>query len=232
MKEQAMRVLLVDDQVLFAESLQTVIEIRADDMDVVGIASDGEEAVAMARRLVPDVILMDVRMPKMDGVEATGRILAEFPQIHIMMLTTFDDDKYVREALKHGAVGYMLKNTPAMNLLDGIRALRAGAVLISPAIAARLVSGIGVLKERGKKPAVADSPSMVEKIEFLSMREREVLAYIANGYSNIEIGELMFIAEQTVKNHVGNIYKKLDIHDRVSAVRFADMLQDELGIHD
>jgi DNA-binding NarL/FixJ family response regulator len=214
------RLLIVDDQVLFAETLQTVIAMKAEDIEVVGLAYNGKEAIEAAETLRPDIILMDVRMPVMDGVQATGIIHGSLPDIRIMMLTTFDDDAYVHDALKGGAVGYLLKNMPSDDLISSIRAVNAGTMQISPSVAAQLVSGN---REEGasgpKREETAEE--QVYSIDSLSRREREILYLMSRGYDNSHIAARLFLADQTVKNHISRIYNKLDIHDRMAAMKAA-----------
>ncbi|MBF9015859.1 MULTISPECIES: response regulator transcription factor [unclassified Oceanispirochaeta] len=214
------RVLLVDDQVLFAETLQTVISMKADDIDVVEIAYNGQEAIEAALRLVPDIILMDVRMPILDGVQAACRIHLNQPGIRIMMLTTFDDDAYVHDALEGGAVGYLLKNMPSDDLINSIRAVNNGTLQISPSVASQLVSS---QKTIPRPPETEDPP--VKEIEYnidvLSRREREILYLMSRGYDNSHIAGRLFLADQTVKNHISRIYNKLDVHDRMSVMKAA-----------
>ncbi len=210
------KVLLVDDQVLFVENLKTVLEIQADDIEVAGIAFDGETGIDLAKKLHPDIVLMDVRMPGMDGVEAAGRIHEMYPDIRIMMLTTFDDDEYVHEALDNGAVGYMLKNMPSLNLIDSIRAVNNGTVLMSPSVAAKFLHKSG---EKREEAGTADFHNT--GIDRLSVREREILCLISRGMDNRRISEELFIAEQTVKNHISKIYNKLNTHERIRVMQIA-----------
>jgi DNA-binding NarL/FixJ family response regulator len=214
------RVLLVDDQVLFAETLQTVISMKADDIDVVEIAYNGQEAIEAALRLVPDIILMDVRMPVLDGVQAACKIHLNQPGIRIMMLTTFDDDAYVHDALEGGAVGYLLKNMPSDDLINSIRAVNNGTLQISPSVASQLVSS---QKPISRFSGTEDHP--VEEVEYnidvLSRREREILYLMSRGYDNSHIAGRLFLADQTVKNHISRIYNKLDVHDRMSVMKAA-----------
>ncbi len=219
------RLLLVDDQVLFVQSLRTVIEIQASDIEVVGTAGNGEEAVAIVEETRPEVVLMDVRMPVMDGVEAARLIHQRHPAVHLIMLTTFDDDNYVYKALSHGAAGYLLKDIPPSELIASIRAVREGPVLISPSIAARLAEQA---LHKGFPPLISESgdeSDAAERMETLSRREREVLRLVAEGLDNREIAERLFLAEQTVKNHVSTIYSKLDVRDRVHLIRLAMRLK-------
>ena len=216
MKEK-IRLLLVDDQVLFVESLRTVIETRTRDLTVVGIAVDGRTAVDLALETRPDIILMDVRMPDMNGVECTRRIKQKLPDVQIMMLTTFDDDEYVLQALSLGAVGYILKDVHPSYLINAIRSVHRGGVFIEQKVAAKLV---GRLLPAGRDQPQPDAGSK-ELPHGLSNREGEVLVCIAQGRTNKEIADELCIAEQTVKNHVRVIYSKLGVRDRVQALRWA-----------
>ncbi len=216
------KLLLVDDQTLFVESLKTVLRTRAKDMIVIGVANDGPGALEMVAGEQPDVILMDVRMPGMNGVETTRQIKEKFPLIKVLMLTTFDDDDYVVEALKLGAVGYLLKDMPPAELIKAIRAVHEGGVLISPKVAAKIVDKLVSPAGKARNP----DPELNLLVNELSNREKEVLRLLAQGFENKEIAIRLFIAEQTVKNHVSVIYSKLGVHDRVQASRKAD----EIGI--
>lgn len=207
----------MDDQTLFVESLRTVLETRADDMVVVGIANDGGRAVEVVAEANPDVVLMDVRMPGMNGVESTRLIKERFPEIRVLMLTTFDDDQYVIEALRLGAVGYLLKNMPPAELISAIRAVHEGGVLISPQVANKLV---GLLTGSPIKPDGRQAHNPIAAlVNQLSGREKEILQLMAEGLDNKEIAKKLFIAEQTVKNYVSVIYSKLGVRDRVQASR-------------
>ncbi len=199
------RVVLVDDQVLFVESLKTVLEFRADDIEVVGTAHDGREALERVREVLPDLVLMDVRMPGMDGVEAARLLHAEFPLIKVVMLTTFDDDSYVREAMQYNAVGYILKNIPPEDLIGSIRAVRGGTIQVSPDVMEAILG--------------RDRNSIA--IDMFSRREREILFLMSHGLDNTAIADRLFIAEQTVKNHISKIYGKLGTHDRFHAAEAA-----------
>jgi len=209
------RVLLVDDQTLFAESLKGVLDARYPELDIVGIAHDGKDALNSVRKWSPDVILMDVRMPVMDGVEATGEIHAEFPGIRIIMLTTFDDDEYVQEAIARGAVGYVLKNIPIQDLVDSIRVVREGAFLMTESVASRLVRRF-VEPSRGEDTG---GKALPEWFKSLTRREKEILFLIARGCDNKEIADKLCLAEQTTRNHVSVIYTKLGVHDRANAIK-------------
>jgi two-component system, NarL family, response regulator DegU len=205
-------ILIVDDQLLFAESLKTVLETRGNNLNIVSIAANGKEAIHMAEIHHPHVILMDIRMPEMNGVEAVKIIKDKFPDIIVIMLTTFDDDHYIHNALNNGATGYLLKNTPPEKLISSIYAAKSGMVLISPAIVKHLTHDSAVPEKSGEKPRWLDE---------LSNREKQVLKLIVNGLNNKEISDELFIAEQTVKNHVSLIYSKIGTHDRMHTIRTA-----------
>lgn len=211
------KIVLVDDQTLFVESLKTVLETRADDMEVVGVANDGKQAVEVVAETCPDIVLMDVRMPVMNGVESTRLIKERYPDTRVLMLTTFDDDLYVIEALRLGAVGYLLKNMPPAELISAIRAVYEGGVLISPQVANKLV---GLLTNpQSKAEGDHDSDRVGSLVNQLSSREKEILQLMAEGLDNKEIARKLYIAEQTVKNYVSVIYSKLGVRDRVQASR-------------
>lgn len=220
---ERLTILLVDDQRLFVDNLRIVLESRTKDLKVVGIASDGKDAVEKTAALKPAMILMDVRMPLMDGVEATRVILGKSPKTRIVMLTTFDDDEYVHQALRYGAVGYILKTVSPEELISAIRAVRDGAVLISPEVAARLVK-----KERGH--GVGTVPTFAlddarEQLEALSPREKEIVSLISLAYENRQIAERFCIAEQTVKNAIGVIFMKVGVTRRTQLMRLVEDLR-------
>ena len=226
MGHKLIRVLLADDQVLFIESLKRVIETLDPDISIVGIALDGEEAIRMARELEPDLVILDVRMPKIDGVHAVEHIRQLQINSKIIMLTTFDDDEYVHEALAKGACGYLLKDIEPQKLVDAIRAVASGTVLMSEAIASKVITQM-----LSKTSENSFSPSRLMKSRpdwyyNLSYREREVAMLLAKGLDNHEISNLMFLAEQTVKNHVSSIYKKLNVKDRVQLIEKLKPLRD------
>jgi len=204
--------LLADDQVLFCESLRTVLQTEMDEVEVVGIAQNGQEAILLVENRRPDLVLMDVRMPKLDGVQATRVIHERFPKTLVIMLTTFDDDEYVRDAMKYGAVGYLLKDTPLDKLIVAIRAIKEGVVLVSPTVIQKLVDK--TLPTTGEPSAPNAGAAPPPWLLDLSGREKEILRLIAKGYNNLEIARELFIAEQTVKNHLSDIYFKLGVHDR------------------
>jgi DNA-binding NarL/FixJ family response regulator len=218
-EKSKIRVLLVDDQPLFVHSLAQVIQHRADDIEIIGIESNGRDAVAAVEQQEIDIIIMDIKMPIMNGVEATRRISEIDPQIRIMMLTTFDEDAYVVEALQYGAKGYLLKTILPEEVITAIRALYAGINQISPSIITRLTDKMRLPAEDSLVPAAnvrtAALPSWFIELTRL---EKEILEQVVQGLSNKEIASLLNLAEQTVKNYLTNIYGKMDVHKRSQLV--------------
>ncbi|ACZ89988.1 response regulator [Streptosporangium roseum] len=208
------RILLADDEPLLRMAFTMVLEAQPD-MEVVGEAGDGMEAVRLARRFRPDVVLMDVRMPGTDGIEATGRIVRTCRQTRVLILTTFDLDEYAFAGLKAGASGFLLKNALPEELLAAIRNVAAGDAAVSPRITRRLLENFAHQLPTGGAPASA------ERLQRLTPREREVLIEVARGLSNTEIAAGLHLAEATVKTHLGRILLKLELRDRVQAVVFA-----------
>jgi DNA-binding NarL/FixJ family response regulator len=215
-------VLLVDDQELMRMAFRMVIESQPD-LRVAGEAANGLEAVAQVAELQPDVVLMDVRMPDLDGVEATRRIIGSGSNARVIILTTFDLDEYVYSALRAGASGFLLKDAQPAELLSAIRSVGSGDAVVAPSITRRLLdtyahrlgsSGTG-------DPADRLGPAQREQLEQLTAREREVLLLVARSMSNAEIAERLVLSEATVKSHVGRILAKLDLRDRVQIVVFA-----------
>jgi DNA-binding NarL/FixJ family response regulator len=205
------RVLVVDDQRLVREGIASLLSIQ-EGISVVGIAVDGQEAVEKALALSPDVVLMDVRMPVLDGIEATCQIRRKLPECQVLMLTTFDDEEYVVKSLQAGATGYLLKDVPAADLAQAIRLIRVGIYQLSPSVAGKLVGQLGVKsRPAGQPPPEHD----------LTERELEVLRLIAGGATNREIAEALVVSEGTVKNHVSNILSRLGLRDRVQAALYA-----------
>jgi DNA-binding NarL/FixJ family response regulator len=207
-------VLIADDQALVRAGFRMILEAE-EDMDVVGEAADGREAVEEARRLRPDVVLMDVRMPDVDGIEATRRLLGDDgAAAKVVMLTTFDMDEYVYDALRAGASGFLLKDVPPEQLVDGIRAVASGDALLAPSVTRR------VIEEFVRRPPNSVRTAPPELAE-LTARELEVLKLIARGLANAEIANELFISETTVKTHVAHVLMKLKLRDRVQAVVLA-----------
>jgi DNA-binding NarL/FixJ family response regulator len=210
------RVLVVDDQALVRAGFRMILEAE-DDLCVVGEAADGLQALDLARSTEPDVVLMDIRMPNLDGVEATARLFAlELPSApRVVMLTTFDLDEYVFAALRNGASGFLLKDTPPDTLIEAIRAVSRGDALLAPSVTRRLIEDY---VHRPAAPGAAPAPP---RLADLTDREREVLHLVARGLSNGEIAEALFLGETTVKTHVGRVFLKLGVRDRVQAVVLA-----------
>jgi len=205
------RVLLVDDQELMRMGFRMVLGAQ-DDLEVVGEAGDGATAVSLAEQLRPDVVLMDVRMPVLDGVEATRRIV-EAGTARVLVMTTFDLDEYALAALRNGASGFMLKDTPPADLVSAVRAVASGDAVVSPSVTRRLLDRfLGGSNGQLRDP---------RELDVLTEREREVLVLVARGLSNAEIAQKLFLSEATVKTHVGRILSKLNLRDRVQAVVLA-----------
>ncbi len=207
----AIRVLVVDDQALVRAGFRMILEAEPD-LTVVGEAADGLEAVAAVQLHRPDVVLMDVRMPNLDGIGATRRILEGGDTPRVLMLTTFDMDEYVYEALRAGASGFLLKDVQPERLVAGIRSVASGESLLAPSVTRRLIENFV-----GRQPA----RELPRTLEDLTGREREVLELMARGLSNSEIAEKFVVSETTVKTHVAHILDKLELRDRVQAVVFA-----------
>ena len=206
------RVIVADDQTLVRAGFRAILEVQ-DDLEVVGEAEDGEEAVALARRLRPDVVLMDIRMPNIDGIEATRRLTRDGDAPRILILTTFDLDEYVYEAMKAGASGFLLKDAPRDQLVGAVRTVAAGDALLAPALVRRLI------EDFVRRPAPGARPP--PELDALTEREREVLTLIARGLANAEIASRLFVSEATVRTHVTHILAKLGLRDRVQAVVLA-----------
>jgi DNA-binding NarL/FixJ family response regulator len=206
------RVLVVDDQALVRAGFVKLLEPEAD-LRVVGEAGDGQEAIEIAARTRPDVILMDIRMPRLDGIGATRRIRAQPNAGRVLILTTYDLDEYVFEALKTGASGFLLKDAPAEQLIAAIRVIAAGDALLAPQITKRLI------EEFANRPT--PPPDGPVELAGLTTREREILTLIARGLTNAEIADRLVLGESTIKTHVGNILSKLNLRDRVQAVVLA-----------
>ena len=203
------KILLVDDQRLMRDGLRTLLDLE-DDLDVIGEAANGEEGVEQFAQLQPDVVLMDVRMPSMDGVEATRRICTNWPNAKVIILTTFDEDEFVFEGLRAGAQGYLLKAASGDELSNAIRTVAAGNALIDPSVTRKVVAEFARLA----KPARPVNAGLAEP---LSEREVEVLRLLAQGLTNREISERLFLAEGTVKNYVTSLLGKISVRDRTQA---------------
>lgn len=207
----SVRVLVVDDQRLVREGIASLLNIQ-EGIEVVGAAVDGQDAVEKASQLQPDVILMDVRMPTLDGIAATAAIRRMLPDCRVLMLTTFDDEEYIIRSLQVGAMGYLLKDIPAGDLAQAIRLTCAGIYQLSPSVAGKLVGQLGARTRTGPPPAPPTD---------LTERELEVLRLVARGATNREIAEALTVSEGTVKNHVSNILGRLGLRDRVQVAIYA-----------
>jgi DNA-binding NarL/FixJ family response regulator len=216
------RVVIVDDQRLLCEGFRKLIELEPD-LEVVGMAGDGEEALAtverlQAERMAPDVVLMDVRMPRLDGIAATRAIIERWPEIRVVILTTFDDRELIQTGLQAGALGYMLKDITAEQLATTIRVVAQGQVLLHPDVAHKVLASLFSAPSEPTVPAPASSTFVGgSDMAQLTEREREILALLAHGASNREISETLYIASGTVKNHLSNILGKLGVRDRTQA---------------
>ncbi|MEW6564915.1 MAG: response regulator transcription factor [Spirochaetota bacterium] len=219
MGDKLITILLADDQYLFLESLKLVLESLAEDLRVVGTVSNGEEALAFLERQQVDVVLLDVRMPIMDGVQAAGEIRKRWPEISVIMLTTFEDDEYVAEALQRGAQGYLLKNIAPHMLVSAIRAVRDGSILIAPDIAGHLamaLAGSRSTDTSGSHQAAA--LKLPDWYYNLTPRDKTIITYILKGMTNKEIAAAAHLGEQTVRNYISALYDKLQVSDRREAI--------------
>lgn len=205
------RILLADDQDLVREGLRMLLDVEPD-LEVVGEAADGKEALAQARKLDPDLLLMDVRMPELDGIEATRRLVASASRTRVLVLTTFDLDEYVYRALKAGASGFLLKDATREQLIGAVRSVAAGEALLAPAVTRRLIEDFCRRPQPGTLPDDAAA---------LSERELEVLHLLARGLSNGEIAARLFLGDTTVKSHVAHILAKLGLRDRAQTIVYA-----------
>jgi DNA-binding NarL/FixJ family response regulator len=197
------------------------LENYTDDFQVVGIAKTGNSAIQMALESEVDVILMDVHLPDINGVVATSRILEKKPLVKVVMLSTYDEDEYVREALRIGASGYLLKDISPTELIAAIRALHSGLVQISPKIAAKLINTM----YDGTSPKIPEVSSRFEWFDTLTSREKEIFGLIATGFDNQQIADHLQLAEQTVRNNISTIYSKLEVKDRFEIIRLANMIR-------
>ncbi len=201
--ESPLRTMVVDDQELVRAGFRMILERGG--LEVVGEAADGEAAVALAEQLVPDVVLMDIRMPVLDGIEATRQVVAAHPEVRVVVLTTFDLDEYVLEAVRAGASGFLLKDIPPTDLVHAVRVVARGDALLAPALTRRLLERFAAYRGLTACPA----------LERLTPREGEVVRLVASGLSNAEVGATLFLSEATVKTYVSRLLAKLDVRDRV-----------------
>lgn len=205
-----MKILICDDQAIVRDGLELLLRLEKD-MEVIGLAQDGEEALSLVEKDLPDVVLMDLKMPGMNGVEATRRICSHHPGVKVLVLTTFDDDQWVFDAIRAGASGYLLKDTSRERVVEAIRGTVMGKSYVDPLVAPRLLEQIAGQQQ--------GPPSLIE--DRLSGRETEVLRLLARGYSNGEIAGNLHLSEGTVRNHVSSIFSKLDVADRTQAAILA-----------
>ena len=207
------RVLLADDQVLVRAGFRALLDAQ-DDIEVVGEAGDGDQAVRVTRELAPDIVLMDIRMPGTDGLAATRQIAADgqMASVRVVILTTFERDEYVFEAMQAGASGFLLKNAPPEELIHAVRVVAAGDALLAPSVTRRII------EQFARRPV---EPDVRERLESLTQREREVLVMLARGNSNAELAAELFVTEGTIKTHVSSLLAKLGLRDRVQAVVLA-----------
>jgi len=205
-----MKIIVCDDQAIVRDGLELLLKLEKD-IEVIGVAQDGAEAVELVTKHAPDMVLMDLKMPGMNGVEATRRICAEYPSVKVLVLTTFDDDEWVFDAIRAGVSGYLLKDTPREKVIEAIRGTLAGKTYVDPMVAGKLLDQVSSKQEQ---PSTLISSKLTE-------REISVLRLIANGLSNAEIADRLHLSEGTVRNHVSSIFSKLDISDRTQAAIIA-----------
>lgn len=217
MDRTTIRVAIADDQILFAEGLRTILETRAPDIEVVAVVPNGREAVEAVRKLRPQIVLMDVRMPLMDGVEAVREIRRIDAGVKILMLTAFDSNEYVKSSLLFGAIGYLLKNRPPAELIASIRAVMGGVLQIDPAVSRSLI-------EKAAQGGL-DDDGFVRNLHTLTHREREVLRLLVEACDNRTIAKRLGVGEQTVRNYISAIYAKLGIPNRVEIMRYMDRIE-------
>lgn len=211
------KVMIADDQRLMREGLKTILDLEQD-LTVVELAENGRDALNKIAEAQPDVLLMDIRMPVMDGVECTGMIKQQYPGVKVLILTTFDDDAFIIEALKNGAVGYILKDLSSEKLVGAIRDVYEGNSIMQPEIAAKLISHITGSK---KEPTNNNAASELKQTKELTDREKEVLQLVGKGMSNSEIAKKLYISEGTVKNYISTLYAKLEVNDRSKLTLYA-----------
>lgn len=205
------RVLIVDDQVVVCEGLQAILSTVAD-IEVVGVANQGEEAVALVERFHPEVVLMDLKMPVMNGIQATREIRSRWPEVRVLVLTTYDFDEWVFDAIRNGAAGYLLKDTPRDQLIAAIRGTATGKTYIDPSVAGKLLESVGQARPPSPDPSL---------VRMFSERELAVLRLLATGHTNTEIASQLFLSEGTVRNYVSSIFTKLGVSDRTQAAVIA-----------
>lgn len=210
------RLLLVDDQALISHGLKTMLELEAD-LQVIGIANDGQAAIEQVAALQPDLVLMDIRMPVMDGRAATRAICQQFPAVKVLVLSTFDDDQYIADSIRAGAKGYLLKDMPIDELVQAIRLAHRGYTQIAPGLIEKLIA-------HPSEAQIAASQQALSDLSLLTPREREVLCLIGDGSTNREIAEKLFVSESTVKTHVMHLFDRLDLRNRAQLAIYANSI--------
>ena len=212
------KIIVADDQTLMRDGLKTILDLE-DDMEVIGLAENGEEAYNLVKELTPDIVLMDVQMPQMSGVESVRLIKRDFPHVIVIMLTTFDDEEYIIETLASGAVGFLLKDMPGDRLINAVRDAAKGQMMLPSAVAIKLATRLSIDRNiydmKGKR--LSNSTMSISMEEF-SDREKEIIYYMIEGLNNKQIAEKIFIGEGTVRNYVSNIYNKIGVNDRTNAI--------------
>ena len=212
MNPSVLRIVIVDDQRLFAEGLKSILTSRDPGLEVIGIAANGIEALELVVRLKPDVVLMDVQMPEMDGVEATRLIHEALPAQRIMMLTTYDDDEYVKAALRYGAIGYLLKDASVSDLIGALRSALDRSVILAPSVAQNLANPVKIRTE----------PKAPLWLSRLGPKEKQILRLMVQGCNNYDISRRLNLGEQTIKNYISGIYAKTEVHDRYLLIKAMD----------
>jgi DNA-binding NarL/FixJ family response regulator len=220
------KIVIADDQILFSETLKIVLESRSEEIRVIGLAHTGRQTITMAEELKPDIVLLDIRMPEMDGVQTTKILHERFPDLQILILTTYDDDDYILDALRYGAVGYILKSVSPDRLIDNILAVKHGNILISQEALKKLIARAVTPFPGDAESKKTDAPDNLW-YDVLSKREREILRLLADGLDNKQIADRLFLAEQTVKNHISVIYSKMEVRDRVKLAMLARTLSEK-----
>ena len=218
--ETKIRIIIADDQALFAHLLKTVLETRAEEFEVIGIAHNGREALDMVRDLKPDVLLLDLSMPELDGVQTARELVRRKDPVRIMVLTTFDEPGPIRDVLAIGVGGYILKDCEPQELFASILAVHGGSTSLSPTVITRLVHGTHTVAPAHNLEGLALTSDRIASV--LNRREQEILALLADGLENKEIATRLFVAEQTVKNNICSMYEKLGVHDRGKLVKLAE----------
>lgn len=218
--DQRIRVLLVDDQKLFVESLRLVIDSRSSDLEVIGVAYDGITAIEMVAKLKPDLVVLDVRMPGMDGVETVKILKQRYPELRVLMLTTFDEDEQVTQALQFGAVGYLMKDMSPDDLMHAMRTASKESLQISTSVIKKILDR----RSRQEFEPQPKATAVQEVVGKITPREEDILHLVADGFNNNEIADSLQIAVQTVKNRVSELYFKFDVHDRLHLMREAKKL--------